>query len=1617
MLAEEAARSAAVASRLPELVAEIATLREEMAIQQGALALQRRDLARLEEAAAESERGAARATRERDDARHALLAAELAAQQSLRDAGRQAGVLAESEKRASAARAALVQAEKSLARLARERDDIQAALRAARIAAETVTAELERQKAAAAALEHRAAAAQAALAQAEELNGRLIRESDELRQSFRAAETASGLLAQELERQKTSAAEFARRDAAARAALAQAQEGIAALERELAAGRQHAEEHQAQIHALSAQLLEAAERHRADSAAFEDRMAAAQSALKAAAGEAETLRGQLGNSEQNVQAALRALAEQTDLAGVRSSRIAELEAASRTLRRDLIASVSQVKRLEANVKNDAVQIADLQASGARAAGEAAVLRQTVAALQDRERSQQALIAQLRDEARRHRNALIEATRQAAGTRNSFAFRFGMALIEGFSSVSGLARLPGRLFALARAGIVRKRAKGTPYSGESDAMPVDTVPLVKALQVGGLARARALIERTGGDAAHMSAQLSELSRLAEPLDMREAVALAREAHDLDPRPFRAKRLAFLLADIGSVDEASALLNGLPVEDILRLKPSEKTRRERLLGLARLRAGTLTIPPRAAPAFTPQAKRIVYVAASALPFHVSGYTRRTHALVKETRRRGWDVLLLTRPGYPRDRTDRLAEGFAAQLDLEGVEPVVLEGSSLSRSAYDTWVDEAADLIEKRARASRPSLIHAASNWQSALPALIAARRLGLPFVYEVRGFWDLTRTVRSPVWAGSEEHALFRAMEAAIVRAADRVVTLSPRLADECVRLGAERARVVVVSNASDMDFVPPARAAEARAALGYDPEGFVVGYCGSIVEYEGVDDLVRAIAVLVEKGVDARAIIAGDGKAREMAVRLAEQLGLSARISFPGAVTPEVSARVLAAADVVALPRRSFSVTELVEPFKPIEAMAVGRPLVASNVAPHADVIRDGETGLLHRAEDHADLADKLLLLARDDRLRADLVGKARKFVDEARRWPIVVPALTAAWEAACVAPLAAAGAIRPSDYLLLAQPNPQLVVAEAEAIVGGLEARARAFNPEQRRRFSALADAAIKSGGVEAARDLVRRQSEGHPPAFHARCLVLTAAALRRAEFHAEELALLEQAVAVVGEPATWRPLARAQWYRGELAPAQALLARLRKAEGATPSAETERLAVAVEQRRILMEDRDGLLARHAAPRGPALSPIANKSVYFLHFTLPYASNGYATRSHGLLKGLREAGMETVAYSRAGFPADMPNFKDGTPIPSEDVIDGIVYRRVLSGSRTEDAELDYILNSADSYEAILRKERPAIVHAASNYTTGLPALIAARRVGLPFVYEVRGFWELTRASRQADFEQNPQFALMETLEALVAREADRVLTLTSAMRDQFVAKGIDARRIGIVPNGVDTAHFHMLPRDEALAQRLGLPAGVPVIGYVGSIVGYEGLDDLVDAASSLRDAGRDFRLLLVGDGAALPGLRERIAASRLAHRVIVPGRVPHDEVAAYYSLIDICPFPRKPIPLCEMVSPLKPFEAMAMEKTVLVSSVRALTDIVADGRNGLVFRKGDVGDLAKVLDRLIGDTSLRAQLARQGRRWVESSGTWNRSAETIAALYRELIKAEKPRQTDAAVIG
>ena len=307
--------------------------------------------------------------------------------------------------------------------------------------------------------------------------------------------------------------------------------------------------------------------------------------------------------------------------------------------------------------------------------------------------------------------------------------------------------------------------------------------------------------------------------------------------------------------------------------------------------------------------------------------------------------------------------------------------------------------------------------------------------------------------------------------------------------------------------------------------------------------------------------------------------------------------------------------------------------------------------------------------------------------------------------------------------------------------------------------------------------------------------------------------------------------------------------------------------------------------------------------------------------------------------------------------QDGT-CPRSLTLGSVIYRHApLPERAARGAALE---TATDILARLFREHAIETVQAASNNLNALPALMAARSIGATFVYEVRGFWELTAAARIPGWEETERYRFDRELEIRIATEADHVLAVTQGIADELIAGGVPADRISLLPNAVDPELFAPLPRDEALAARLGLRDGDFVVVYAGSLSSYEGLDDLIEAVALLCRQDVPARLVLVGDGRV--SRKSGDAVGRPKRRPVVcflPDASEPDEVRQYLSLADAVAIPRKPHRVCQIVSPLKPFEAMAMEKPVILTDLPALREIVDHGRTGLICRAADPSRLGR----------------------------------------------------------
>lgn len=402
-------------------------------------------------------------------------------------------------------------------------------------------------------------------------------------------------------------------------------------------------------------------------------------------------------------------------------------------------------------------------------------------------------------------------------------------------------------------------------------------------------------------------------------------------------------------------------------------------------------------------------------------------------------------------------------------------------------------------------------------------------------------------------------------------------------------------------------------------------------------------------------------------------------------------------------------------------------------------------------------------------------------------------------------------------------------------------------------------------------------------------------------------------------------------------------------------------------------------------------------------SLHVLTNSLPHTRSGYAYRSHLILKTLQDAGHSVRAATRPSYPVTI-----GRLSPNEvETIDGIDYLRQvpLVPAPTPSARLS---EQATWIAEEAGRHGVDVLHTTTHYVNGLATGAAARAVGLPWVYEVRGVLEETWAAAggtDADRiarRDSQRFALMRAKEIEVATGADAVITLGETMRDHLVTNGVPADSITLIPNSVSEAVVDADASRQPADVRagLGLPRDGVWVGTAASIVGYEGLDDLIDAVIVARAQGTDLRLLIAGDGVALPELRER--ASVLGENAVFTGQVSQIEAIEYQLGLDAIVVPRKNEPVCRLVTPIKPIEAMGLGRPVVISDLPALNELVPESA-GRRVAAGDSGGLAEVLSELASDEGVRIRCGENGRDHVLATRRWKDIGQRYGQVYSRLM--------------
>lgn len=396
--------------------------------------------------------------------------------------------------------------------------------------------------------------------------------------------------------------------------------------------------------------------------------------------------------------------------------------------------------------------------------------------------------------------------------------------------------------------------------------------------------------------------------------------------------------------------------------------------------------------------------------------------------------------------------------------------------------------------------------------------------------------------------------------------------------------------------------------------------------------------------------------------------------------------------------------------------------------------------------------------------------------------------------------------------------------------------------------------------------------------------------------------------------------------------------------------------------------------------------------------------------SGYTFRSRAILREQRKLGWTTAHLTSPKHNQAKPEEPGWAP-PFEEV-DGLPFHRcgLSTGWLSRLPVLNQfavIKDLSKRLDEVIAQEKPDLIQAHSPALNAIAAILAGRRAGIPVVYEIRAFWEDAAVSHGTSREGGLRYRMTRAMETWAVKHADGVTCICEGIRGDLIERGIPAEKITIIPNAVDVENFEPVgPRDSELEQQLGL-VGKPVIGFIGSFYDYEGLELLLEAVPALLVGLPDVQVLMVGGGPVESKMRELVERLGIGERVHFTGRVPHDLVHRYYSLVDISVYPRKSMRITNLVTPLKPLEAMAQKCLFLASDVGGHRELIRDGETGVLFRADDVADLVAKLRDMFDHPGRWAGLREAGRHFVETERTWANSIANYQPLYQRVGKLKR----------
>jgi PEP-CTERM/exosortase A-associated glycosyltransferase len=416
------------------------------------------------------------------------------------------------------------------------------------------------------------------------------------------------------------------------------------------------------------------------------------------------------------------------------------------------------------------------------------------------------------------------------------------------------------------------------------------------------------------------------------------------------------------------------------------------------------------------------------------------------------------------------------------------------------------------------------------------------------------------------------------------------------------------------------------------------------------------------------------------------------------------------------------------------------------------------------------------------------------------------------------------------------------------------------------------------------------------------------------------------------------------------------------------------------------------------------------------KILHILDHSLPL-HDGYSFRSQNIFRAQRDRGWQPVIVTSSKHKESWKG-----PWTKEEQINGFHYYRtgVIKHSGIPfEAEVRLMNALGRRIQEVAELEKPDILHPHSPVLNAIPALWVGRKLGIPVVYEIRAFWEDAGVDQGTYTQDSCKYKLVRSIETWVCKRADQVIVICNGLKNDLVKRGISSQKITPVFNGINPDDFRPCEPDIEYQKAWNLE-GKTVIGFIGSFYRYEGLDLLINAFSHLASQLPSFQafepntlpaskppsivLLLVGGGEMENELKAQIKNLHLEDKVIMPGRIPHNRIPGVYASVDIFAYPRYSIRLTELVTPLKPLEAMAMGKALVASNVGGHKELIQHNKTGLLFSAGNETALADALERLLNDDSLRKNIESKNSNWVRKHHTWEKTTSVYENIYANTLE-------------